>query len=108
MKQHNINMLDSIEVLAGIGAILSMVSNVPQVWKVRHRHSTGDLHVYTAIMHFMAAVLWSTYGFLLELYILGIESGIVGLLNFCILLAIYRDYRLTKLSINTSNNNIKC
>lgn len=77
--------------LASCGAIMSMLSNVPQVWKVRTRYSTADLHSWSVVMHLVAASMWSVYGFMLELYILGIESGIVGLLNLAILMAIIRD-----------------
>jgi MtN3 and saliva related transmembrane protein len=81
----------SIEWLAGGGALISTVSNIPQVWKVRNPNTTGDLHLYSTIMHFVAATMWSTYGFYLNLYILAIESAIVGVFNICILLAMYRD-----------------
>lgn len=78
-------------ILASVGATLSAISNIPQVWKVRHLHTTDDFHSYSIIMHLAAALTWSAYGFLLELYILGIESALVTLLNFLILLAIIRD-----------------
>lgn len=78
-------------ILATVGAILSMISNVPQVYKVRTLHSTSDIHSYSIILHLFAACTWSVYGFWLQLYILGIESGIVALLNFFILIAIIRD-----------------
>lgn len=89
-------MLTPLQALAGGGAFISMVSNIPQVWKVKNPNSTSDLHTYTVIMHGVSAALWSAYGFMLELYILGVESAIVTLLNICILLAIYRDSQLEK------------
>jgi hypothetical protein len=39
----------------------------------------------------VAAAIWSAYGFYLELYILGVESMFVAILNCFILLAIFRD-----------------
>ena len=83
--------MDAVTALASIGAILSTVSNLPQVWKVRTLHTTTDLHSWTFVIHLLAAVTWSLYGFLLELYILGVESAIVGVLNALIILAIVRD-----------------
>ncbi len=83
--------MNTTDVLATCGAIMSMLSNIPQAWKVRKMYSTKDLHSWSVIMHLTAAVLWSIYGFMLELYILGIESGIVALLNIAILSAIIRD-----------------
>lgn len=80
-----------VTILAATGAILSMIANVPQVWKVRSLHTTGDLHSYTIILHLTAAVVWSVYGNILELYILSVESAIVGGLNILLLIAIVRD-----------------
>jgi MtN3 and saliva related transmembrane protein len=82
------------QVVATIGAILSMVSNIPQVYKVRTPNSTMDLHSYTVTLHFLSAFIWSVYGFMLNLYVLAIESGICGLLHLLILLAMYRDGNL--------------
>ena len=79
------------DILATCGALISMLSNVPQAWKVRKKNTTNDLHSWSVIMHLIAATLWSAYGFILKLYILGMESGIVALLNLTILLAIIRD-----------------
>lgn len=79
------------DILATCGALISMLSNVPQAWKVRKLYTTDDLHSWSVIMHLVAATLWSAYGFMLNLYILGMESGIVALLNLTILLAIIRD-----------------
>ncbi len=79
------------DIFATCGALISMLSNVPQAWKVRKRYTTTDLHSCSVIMHLIAASLWSAYGFMLNLYILGMESGIVALLNLVILVAIIRD-----------------
>lgn len=78
-------------IFALIASALSMVSNVPQAWKVRHPNSTNDLHSWSISLHLFSSLLWSIYGFMLNLYILGIESGIVGLLYIFILCAIIRD-----------------
>lgn len=77
--------------LASIGAVFSMVSNIPQAWKVRKLHSTDDIHSYSVILHMMAALTWSMYGFILQLYVLGVESFIVFLINTFIIAAIIRD-----------------
>jgi uncharacterized protein with PQ loop repeat len=79
------------DIFATCGALISMLSNVPQAWKVRKIYTTADLHSWSVIMHLIAASLWSAYGFMLNLYILGMESGIVALLNLVILVAIIRD-----------------
>lgn len=77
--------------LASIGAFFSMVSNIPQAWKVRKLHSTDDIHSYSVILHMCAALTWSIYGFILHLYVLGVESFIVFLINTFIIAAIIRD-----------------
>ena len=94
--------------IATAGAVLSVVSNVPQVYKVYYG-KTDDLHVYSVILHLLAAGLWSLYGFLLELYILAVESGIVVFLNFLILLAIIRDrgIKVHRVHINVTFSNPK-
>lgn len=79
------------DIFATCGALISMLSNIPQVWKVRKMYTTADLHSWTVIMHLVSAILWCTYGFLLNLYILASEAGIVALLNMVILIAIIRD-----------------
>ena len=43
--------------LASVGAILSMVSNIPQAWKVRTKNSTKDLDAYSFTLHLVAAIL---------------------------------------------------
>jgi len=78
-------------IFALLAAIAAMISNIPQAWKVRHPNSTNDLHSWTVSIGLVSCILWSTYGFMLELYILGVESGIVGLLYLYILGAIVRD-----------------
>lgn len=83
--------MDIPTILATTGAILSTVSNIPQCYKVRKLHTTNDIHSYSVVIHMFAATIWSTYGFYLELYILGVESMFVAFLNFLILLAIFRD-----------------
>lgn len=86
-----------VHVLGLVGSFLSMISNIPQAWKVRHANTTKDLHPYSVVMHFTSACVWSAYGFLLDLYILGIESGIVAFLYFLILLAIIRDHKWSQI-----------
>jgi len=78
-------------ILASVGATLSTVSNIPQVWKVRHLHTTDNFHSHSILLHLVAALTWAAYGFVLELYILAIESSLVTFLYVLILMAIVRD-----------------
>lgn len=83
--------MDLVSIVGLVGSILSLVSNIPQLWKVRNINSTNDLHSYSITMHIFSGAVWSVYGFLSEAYILCIESGVVALIYFLILIAIIRD-----------------
>lgn len=83
--------------LATVGAILSIISNIPQVyrvWKIPNKRSTDDISPLAICIHMLAALLWSIYGFMLHLYILGVESFVVFLLYTLILGAIIKDHFL--------------
>lgn len=83
--------MDYISIIGFTGSFLSLIANIPQVYRVRKSNSTKDIHPYTVVIHIVSAIVWSTYGFLLHLPILGIESAIVAFLNILIFLAIIRD-----------------
>lgn len=83
--------MDYVTFLGVLGSFLSLIANIPQVLKVRKSNSTENLHSLTVIIHIVSGIVWSLYGFFLNLYILGVESGIVAFLNLLILLAILRD-----------------
>ncbi|MAJ81519.1 MAG: hypothetical protein CMF41_01235 [Legionellales bacterium] len=83
--------MDLVSIVGLVGSILSLVSNIPQLWKVRNINSTNDLHSYSITMHIFSAAVWSAYGFLSKAYILCVESGVVAFIYFLILIAIIRD-----------------
>lgn len=83
-------------ILASAGAILSIISNVPQLYRVMKPNTTENIEPTSVIIHIIGAFTWSVYGVILNLYILAAESGIVMLLWFLILLAVIRDWCLTK------------
>ena len=78
-------------ILATVGAILSIVSNIPQVLKVVHVHSTKSIHPMSVIIHMIGAFVWSIYGLILDLYILAGESFLVFFFWLLILVACIRD-----------------
>lgn len=73
-----------------------MVSNIPQVWKVRNRDTTKDFHVYSVLLHMSCAAVWSAYGFVMDLLILGIESAMVAVSYGVIFGAMIRDGNVWK------------
>jgi len=77
-------------------AILSSVAAAPQLYKVMTPNSTKDLSFWTILIHFIAAILWAVYGFLIQSIILFIECILVALLYVLILLAMFRDWRLNQ------------
>jgi len=82
--------------LGVVAAILSSVAAAPQLCKVMAPNSTKDLSFWTILIHFIAAILWAVYGFLIESFILFIECILVALLYVLILLAMFRDWRLNQ------------
>lgn len=92
------------DVFASVGFALSVVSNLPQVYRVRNKNTTKDIHPLSVVIHVVCCAVWSYYGYLLELWILCLESFLVFLCWVYILLAIARDriYEEAKqLTINT-------
>ncbi len=80
---------------ASVGALLSVSSNIPQVyrvWKNPSKKTTDDISPLSTCIHILAAACWSAYGFYLKLWILGVESFIVFLCYASILIAIIKDH----------------
>lgn len=73
-----------------LGAVLSTVATIPQAWKAS-RGSTADLHLATFVAHFISAIIWAVYGFLIKGWILFVECTIVSILNFYVCLCIVRE-----------------
>lgn len=73
-----------------LGAVLSTVATIPQAWKAS-RGSTADLHLATFVAHFISAIIWAVYGFLIKGWILFVECVIVSILNFYVCLCIVRE-----------------
>ena len=74
-----------------LGAILSTVATLPQAWKASRKESTADLHFATFFTHFVSALVWAFYGFLIKGWILFIECLLVAILNFYVCSCIIRD-----------------
>ena len=83
--------MSAVNILGSIGSILSIVANLPQLWRVRHSNTTKDLDIRTTFISMCSGGVWSGYGFLNALLLLGFESAFVGCIHFLILCAIIRD-----------------
>ena len=90
-----------------LGAVLSTVATVPQANKIRRGRSTKDLHLLTFAIHFVSAMIWAFYGFLIKGWVLFFECIIVGLLNLYICIRILKDSLNEEPSTrNSLSNNI--
>ena len=81
-------------ILATIGAVLSVSSNIPQVymvWSSPSKKTTEDISPLSTCIHILASLSWLLYGFYLKLWILGTEAFIVLLCWVLILIAIIKD-----------------
>lgn len=83
--------MDWPTILASTGALLSIVSNIPQVIRVIPFHTTKDIEPTSIIIHILGAFVWTLYGVILELYILAGESFLVCFFWILILVACARD-----------------
>jgi uncharacterized protein with PQ loop repeat len=87
------------EFLGVLGSVLSLIQNLPQLYKVRTKNTTKDLHVLTIVLSSASAFVWSAYGQINGLTLLQLESMCVGIIHFLILMAIMRDtYCLKKIT----------
>ena len=68
-----------------IGAFLSAVTFMPQVWLAWKTKSVGDLSLGTMSIVFISVVVWLVYGFYLNLIPVIIANLIVGLLSIVLL-----------------------
>jgi MtN3 and saliva related transmembrane protein len=68
-----------------IGAFLSAVTFMPQVWLAWKTKSVGDLSLGMLSIVFVSVVVWLVYGFYLQLIPVIIANLIVGLLSVVLL-----------------------
>jgi MtN3 and saliva related transmembrane protein len=68
-----------------VGAFLSAVTFMPQVWQAWKTKSVGDLSLGTMSIVFISVVVWLVYGFYLNLIPVIIANLIVGILSIVLL-----------------------
>jgi len=68
-----------------IGAFLSAVTFMPQVWQAWKTKSVGDLNLGMLSIVFISVVVWLVYGFYLNLLPVIIANIIVGILSIVLL-----------------------
>ncbi|MEI6088122.1 MAG: SemiSWEET family transporter [Bacteroidota bacterium] len=68
-----------------IGAFLSAVTFMPQVWQAWKTKSVGDLSLGMLSIVFVSVIVWLVYGFYLQLVPVIIANIIVGVLSIVLL-----------------------
>ena len=91
-------------ILGTIGSILSIIANLPQLYRVRYPNTTKDLDWRTTFISTCSGGIWSGYGYLNKLWLLCAESAFVGLLHFLILIAIIRDFHIKRAENGTNKD----
>lgn len=74
-----------IEYVGLVGAFLSAVTFMPQVWLAWKTKSVGDLSLGMLSIVFISVVVWLVYGFYLHLVPVIIANCIVGFLSIVLL-----------------------
>jgi MtN3 and saliva related transmembrane protein len=82
-----------IEIVGHIGAFLSSITFIPQVYKVWKTRSVGDLSLTMMLIVFSSTIVWLIYGVHLSLWPVIICNGIIALLS---LLLIYFKFSYQK------------
>jgi len=70
-----------VEIMGLIGAFLSSITFMPQVYKTWKMKSAGDLSLSMMLIVFTSTIIWLVYGFSLHLMPVIICNGIIMLLS---------------------------
>lgn len=70
-----------IEVVGHIGAFLSSVTLIPQVYKVWKTKSVNDLSLNMILIVFTSTIVWLVYAFALMLWPVILANGIICFLS---------------------------
>ncbi|MFY0652584.1 MAG: hypothetical protein JXQ96_11150 [Cyclobacteriaceae bacterium] len=77
-------MMSWTEISGHIGAILSSITFIPQVWKAWKTKSVKDLSTYMLMIVFVSTIVWLIYGFSLLLWPVILANTFVMALSLCL------------------------
>ena len=77
--------MDSIELIGLLGALLSSITFIPQVVRTWQIKSAGDLSMGMLLIVFTSTIVWLIYGFALNLLPVIIANGIIFLLSLLLI-----------------------
>ena len=84
-------MIDDIEIIGLLAAILTTVAFIPQVYKVIKSNSTKGISLSTYLIFIVGVGLWLVYGFLKGSISTIIGNGITFFLTFIIIYYIFKN-----------------
>lgn len=84
-------MIDDIEIIGLLAAILTTVAFIPQVYKVIKSNSTKGISLSTYLIFIVGVGLWLVYGFLKGSISMIIGNGITFFLTFIIIYYIFKN-----------------
>jgi MtN3 and saliva related transmembrane protein len=77
--------MEGIEVVGHIGAFLSSITFIPQVYKVWQSKSAGDLSLSMLCIVFISTIVWLIYGVSLNLLPVILCNGIIAVLSVALI-----------------------
>ena len=77
--------MDWIELAGLLGAALSSITFIPQVWKAWKSRSVRDLSIYMILIVFLSTIVWLIYGVALSLLPVIIANSIICALSLILL-----------------------
>ena len=85
--------MDWIQIAGHVGAFLSSVTFIPQVYKVWQSKSANDLSLTMMLIVFTSTLIWLVYGIALDLWPVILANSIICFLS---LLLIYFKFAYAK------------
>jgi MtN3 and saliva related transmembrane protein len=70
-----------IEIAGHLGALLSSMTFIPQVYKAWQTKSVGDLSLAMMFIVFTSTLIWLVYGIALGLWPVILANGVIGVLS---------------------------
>ena len=78
--------MDWIELTGHLGALLTSITFVPQVYKAWQTKSVGDLSLTMILIVFISTIVWLTYAISLMLWPVILANVVVSLLSVILII----------------------
>jgi MtN3 and saliva related transmembrane protein len=77
--------MDYIQIAGHIGAFLSSVTFIPQVYRVWKTKSANDLSMTMMVIVFISTVIWLVYGVALMLWPVILANSVIAVLSLMLI-----------------------